>query len=119
MQKQISEFTLLKKNSNETVIDYLTRATELQSNLEQANEGVSEKMLVLNILKGFPKHFETLSTIAKCSRNEKNLDELRRYLVNFGSVRQVIENVLAFNSGIEFLLDVINNNMCQNSAEKT
>ena len=55
MQKQISELIILKKNSNETVIDYLTRAAEIQSNLKQANEGVTEKLLVSNILKGFPK----------------------------------------------------------------
>ena len=43
LQKLISELTNLKKKSNETVIDYLTRAEEIQYNLEQVNEGVSEK----------------------------------------------------------------------------
>ena len=46
LQKLISELTTLKKNSNETVIDYLIRAEEIQYNLEQVNEGVSEKMLI-------------------------------------------------------------------------
>ena len=59
LQKLISELTTLKKNSNETVIDYLTRAEEQVSrgtnNLEQVNEGVSEKMLISIILKGIPK----------------------------------------------------------------
>ena len=44
LQKLISELTNLKKKSNETVIDYLNRAEEIQYNLEQeVNEGVSEK----------------------------------------------------------------------------
>ena len=41
------------------------------------NEGVNEKMLVAIILKGLPKQFETFSTIAKFSRDEKNLEELK------------------------------------------
>ena len=91
LQKLISELTTLKKNSNETVIDYLTRADEIQNNLEQVNEGVSEKMLISVFLTGLPKQFETFSTIAKFSRDEKSLEELKRDLVNFDSERQVIE----------------------------
>ena len=80
------------------MIDYLTRAEEIQYNLEQVNEGVSEKMLISIILKGLPKQFETFSTIAKFSRDEKSLDELKRDLVNFDSERQIIEKKHAFNS---------------------
>ena len=87
----------MKKNSNETVIDYLTRAEEIQYNLEQVNEEATE-MLILIILKELPKQFETFSTIAKFSRDEKNLDDLKRDLVNFDSERQVIEKEHAFNS---------------------
>ena len=72
LQKLISELTTLKKNSNETVIDYLTRAEEIQYNLEQVNEGVSEKMLISIILKVLPKQFENFSTIAKFSRDEES-----------------------------------------------
>ena len=90
LQKLISELTTLKKNSNETVIDYFTRAEEIQYNLEQT--------LISIILKGLPKQFETFSTIAKFSRDEKSLDELKRDLVNFDSERQVIEKEHAFNS---------------------
>ena len=50
------------------------------------------------ILKGPPKQFESFSTIAKLSRDEKSLDELKKNLVNFDSERQVIEKELAFNS---------------------
>ena len=98
LQKLISELKTLKKNSNETVIDSLNRAEEIQYNLEQVNEGVSEKMLISIILKGLPKQFETFSTIAKFSRDEKSLDELKRDLVHFDSERQVIEKEHAFNS---------------------
>ena len=54
------------------------------------NERSSEKLLISFILKGLLKQFETFSTIAKFSRYEKNLDELKRNL-NFDSERQVIE----------------------------
>ena len=73
------------------MIDYLTRAEEIHYNLEQVNEGVSEKMLISIILKGLPKQCEIFPTIAKFSREEKSLDELKRDLVNFDSERQVIE----------------------------
>ena len=79
----------MKKISYETVIDYLTRAEEIQYNLKQVNEGVSEKMLISIILKGLPKQFEIFSTIAKFSRHEKSLVELKRDLMNFDSERQV------------------------------
>ena len=39
-----------------------------------------------------------LFTIAKSSRDEKSLDELKRVLVNFDSERQVVEKEHAFNS---------------------
>ena len=81
------ELANLEINSNETVIDCLTRAEEIQYILEQVNKGVSEKMLTSIILKGIPKQFETFSTIAKFSRDEKHLDELKRDLVSFDSER--------------------------------
>ena len=53
-------------------------------------------MLNSIILKGLPKQFETFSTIAMFSRDEKSLDEFKRDLVNFDSERQVIEKEHAF-----------------------
>ena len=76
----------------------MTRAEEIQHNLEQVNEGVSEKMLNSIILKGLPKQFEIFATIAKFSRDEKSLDELKRDLVNFDSERQVLEKEHSFKS---------------------
>ena len=55
-------------------------------------------MLISILLKGLPKQFETFSTIAKFSRDEKNLDELKIDFVKFDSERQVIEKEHAFNS---------------------
>ena len=104
LQKLISELRTFKKNSNETVIDYLTRAEEIQYNLEQVNEAVSEKFSI--ILQGLPKEFEISSNIAKCSRDEKSLDELERDLVNFDSERQVIEKEMLLIARTEFVLNV-------------
>ena len=119
LQKLIFDLTTLKENSKETVIDYLTRAEEIQYNLEQVNEGVSEKMLISIILKGLPKQFETFSPIAKFSRDEKSLVELKRDLVNFDSKRQVIEKIMLLIARTEFVSSVIKEDMCRNSAEKS
>ena len=75
----------------------MTRAEEIQYNLKQVNEGVSEKMLISIILKGLPKHLETFSTIADFSRDEKNL-ELKGNFMNFDSERYFIEKEHAFNN---------------------
>ena len=55
-------------------------------------------MLKSITFKGLPKQFETFSTIAKFSRDEKNLDELKNELAKFDSERQVIEKEHTFNS---------------------
>ena len=49
--------------ANESVVDYITRAEELQYNLDEVDEGLSEKMFVSIILKGLPKAFNTFSTL--------------------------------------------------------
>ena len=46
LHKLISELTSLKKNSNESKVDYLTRAEDMNYILTLVNEGLSEKMFI-------------------------------------------------------------------------
>ena len=69
--------------TNESVIDYITRAEELQSNLREVDEQVSEPMLISIILKGLTDDFDNFVTICQFSKDEQNLDNFKRDLVNF------------------------------------
>ena len=51
LHKLISELTSLKKNIYESIVDYLTRADDMKYNLTLVNEGVSEQMFILIIMK--------------------------------------------------------------------
>ena len=44
LQYLIEKLTSLRKEPSETVVDYITRAEDLQYNLQQVGEGVSEQM---------------------------------------------------------------------------
>ena len=69
--------------TNESVIDYIKRAEELQSNLREVDEQVSEPMLISTILKVLTDDFDNFVTICKFSKDEQNLDSIKRDLVNF------------------------------------
>ena len=55
LQQLISDITSIRMKANESVVDYITRAEELQYNLDEVDEGLSEKMFVSIILKGYQK----------------------------------------------------------------
>ena len=69
----------------ESVVDYITRAEELQYNLDEIDEGLNEKMFVSIILKGLPKNFNTFCTLVKFSKDDKSLNEIKKTLLNFES----------------------------------
>ena len=57
LQQLISDLTSIRLKANEGIVEYITRAEELQYNLDEVDEGLSEKMFVSIILKGLPKEF--------------------------------------------------------------
>ena len=83
LHKLIAQLTSLRKTSSESIVDYLTRADDMQYNLTLVNEGISEKMFVSIILKGLPKEYENFATLVKYSKDEKTLEEIKRDLINF------------------------------------
>ena len=70
--QKISEIISLKKNLNESIVDYLTRADEVKL----VNEGASEKMFISKIIKGIPKEYESCTTLVKFSNEENGLEEI-------------------------------------------
>ena len=95
LNKFISELTSLKKNSNESIVDYLTRADDINYNLTLVNEGVSEKLFISIIMEGLPREYESFTTLVKFSEEEKGLEEIKRYLINFDNenVQKKIESI--------------------------
>ena len=85
LQQLISDLTSIRMKTNESVVDYITRAEELQYNLNEVDEGLSEKMFVSIILKGLPKEFNTFCTLVKFSKDDKSLNEIKKDLLNFES----------------------------------
>ena len=79
----LTELTSLKKNSNESIVDYLTRAEDMNYNLTLVNESVSEKMFISINMKGLPKEYASFTTLVKFSKEEKGLEEIKRELINF------------------------------------
>ena len=85
LHKLIAQLTSLRKTSSESIVDYLTRADDMQYNLTLVNEGISEQMFVSIILKGLPKEYENFATLVKYSKDEKTLEEIKRDLINFNN----------------------------------
>ena len=83
LHKLIAQLTRLRKTSSESIVDYLTRADDMQYNLTLVNEGISEKIIVSIILKRLPKKYENFATLVKYSKDEKTVEEIKRDLINF------------------------------------
>ena len=87
LQKLISDLTNLRKYNNESIVDYITRAEDMQLNLSEVNESISENMFVSILLKGLPREFESFCTLVKYGQ-DKTLDEIKRDLINFDSEKR-------------------------------
>ena len=89
LQKLVRELTSLVKRDDERLIEYITRAEELQYNLNQVNEGLSEKMFATILLKGLPNEFDKVVTLVKYGSEDKSLDELKRDLINLDTEQRI------------------------------
>ena len=74
----------MRKNNNESLEDYFNRTEDMQLNLSEVDESISEKMSVSILLKGFPLEFESFCTLVKYGK-DKTLDEYKRDFINFES----------------------------------
>ena len=92
LQQLIEKLTDLKMIANEKVIDHITRAEELKSNLKEVDEQVSELMLIFIILKSLSDDLDNFVTICKFSKDEQNLDSIKRDLMNFENDKRQCSN---------------------------
>ena len=81
----LNKLTNLKLVSSERIRDYLVRAEELELNLSEVNENVSDQMLCSVVLKGLPQQFAKFVTVFKFSHELKFFLDLKRDLLNFDS----------------------------------
>ena len=88
LQQLIEKLTSLRKDQNETIVDYITRAEDLQYNLSQVYEALSEQMFISILLKGLPNEFETFCALVEFTKETKGLDEVKRDLINFETDRR-------------------------------
>ena len=58
-----TELTALNKRDNESITEYLLRAETAAARLKQAEEVISEKLLIAMLLKGLPDNFLPFATI--------------------------------------------------------
>ena len=68
--------------SQESMRDYLMRAEELQLNLTDVGENVSDQMLCSVVLKGLPNSFASFVTVFKFSHEDKTFADLKRDILN-------------------------------------
>ena len=81
----LNKLTNLKMYSQESMRDYLMRTEELQLNLTDVGENVSDQMLCSVVLKGLPNSFASFVTVFKFSHEAKTFADLKRDLLNFDS----------------------------------
>ena len=82
----LNKLTNLRLESQEKVRDYLIRAEELQLNLTDVGENISDQMLCSVVLKGLPSRFSSFITVLfKFATEAKSFADLKRDLLNFDS----------------------------------
>ena len=86
IQKTLTQLTDLKMRGDETLTDYFCRAEELQIDLEEAEEPISETMFSAIVLKGLPKEFETAVTLLNHGE-QKTFAEMKTTLTNFANTK--------------------------------
>jgi hypothetical protein len=81
----LSEFTNLHLKPGEEIVDYLIRAEELGTQLEEADEKVSEMLLTSVVLNGLPPAYDYFKTVHNFESKEKKQDftDVKKALKNF------------------------------------
>lgn len=103
------ELTTLKKTDNESIVDYVIRAETAATALRNADESVSDALLIAMVLKGLPSNYKTFSAIVVQREKQMTFAELKVSLrsyeeserIRHGS-RETGENVMAMKSGERF-----------------
>jgi transposase InsO family protein len=95
----MTKLTSIRMAQGETITDYLTRAEDLQMDLKEVGEEVSDSMFVAMVLKGLPHEYDAIITLLNYGE-KKTFDELKQDLINFANTKSGGEtrNAGAFHS---------------------
>lgn len=80
----MAKLTSIQMTSGESISDYLTRAEDLQMDLTDVGEQISESLFVAMILKGLTRDYDAIVTLLTHGE-KKSLDEMKQDLVNFAN----------------------------------
>ena len=78
-----TELTSLVKRSDESVTDYVIRAETAASALNNANEKVSDSLLIAMVLKGLPESFKPFVVVVTQSDKQQTFTEFKAALRSF------------------------------------
>lgn len=78
-----TELTSLKLGSEETITEYVIRAETAKTSLLNADETVSDRLLIAMILKGLPDSYKQFSTVVSHKDKPMSLGEFKSALRSF------------------------------------
>lgn len=79
-----TQLTSLKKTDNETITDYILRAESAANALRNANETVSDGLLVSMVVKGLPDAYKAFIAVTTQSEEMiQNFQKFKQALKNF------------------------------------
>ena len=82
----MTRLTGIKMESNEAVTDYLIRAEEMQMDLHEVGEHMSDSMFKAIVLKGLPREYDNIVTLFNHDE-EKDYQAVELDMVNFANNR--------------------------------
>ena len=77
MHSTNTELTTLKKTDNESIVDYVIRAETAAKALRNADEAVSDALLIAMVLRGLLSNFKTFSAIVVQGDKQMTLAEFK------------------------------------------
>ena len=75
-----TELTSLKKQVNETIVDYVIRAETSATALRDADEVISDALLIAMVLKGLPSEYNTFATVVVQREEQMTFAEFKSAL---------------------------------------
>lgn len=99
IQKLMRNLTSIRMDNGEAMDDYLLRAEDLQMELVDAGEKVSESMFKAMVLKGLPREYDHVATVINYGI-EKDWAETRQDLKNFYNDRRPAPTQALFSGNV-------------------
>ncbi|CAB4039167.1 Retrovirus-related Pol poly from transposon TNT 1-94, partial [Paramuricea clavata] len=104
-----TELTTLKKTDSESIVDYVIRAETAATALRNADEAVSDALLIAMVLKGLPSNFKTFSAIVVQRDKQMTFAEFKVALRSYEESEksrngnsETGENIMAMKNGERF-----------------